>query len=196
MLGGDMKKAGFTIVEIIVVITVIAILATVTVVAYNGVQAKARDNIRISHLQDIADAIELYRVKIGNDVQTGSGCGSNGNGNGWFNLDSNTASPDPTYTKSILSCLTDQGYLNSSYTDPSNCLTTSKAILGKTCASPGRPYMKYTCTYSGRTISVVYARMETIDNTSQLNSFDGGANTCSSVTVASSYGMNYMVIAD
>lgn len=191
-----MKKAGFTIVELITVITVIAILAVVTVVAYNGTQARARDNIRISHLQDIADSIELYRLKNGNDIQTGSTCGSNGNGSGWFNLDSNTATPDPTYTKSILSCLTDQGYLNASYIDPSNCVTTSKAILGKTCASPGRPYMKYTCTYNGRTISIVYARMETIDNTAQLTAFDGGANTCSSNTVVASYGMNYMVIAD
>ena len=191
-----MKKAGFTIVELIVVIATIAILAIITTVAYNGVQAKARDNIRISHLQDIADSIELYRLKVGNDIQTGSGCGYQGGGGGWFNLDSNTATPDPNYTKSILSCLTDQGYLDATYTDPSNCLTTSKAILGKTCASPGRPYMKYTCTYSGRTISIVYARMETIDNTSQLTAFDGGANTCNSNTVTTSYGMNYMVIAD
>lgn len=191
-----MKKAGFTIVELIVVITVIAILAIVTVVAYNGTQAKARDNIRISHLQDIADSIELYRLKNGNDIGAGSGCGYQGGGGGWFNLDSNTATPDPNYTKSILSCLTDQGYLNASYTDPSNCLTTSKAILGKTCASPGRPYMKYTCTYGGRTISIVFARMETIDNTSQLTGFDGGLNTCNTNTVSASYGMNYMVIAD
>ncbi|MNX33931.1 putative major pilin subunit [compost metagenome] len=192
-----MKKLGFTIVELIVTVAVIGILASITIVAYNGAQAQARDADRINDLREIADAIKLYRLKNGNDIQAGSGCGHTGGGGGWFNLDSNTASPDPNYTKSILSCLTDEGYLDKSFTDPSNCLTTSKAILGKTCASPGRPYMKYTCTYNGDTISIVYARLETKDETSTLTGFNGGANTCNSNTVAASpYFMNYMVVAD
>jgi prepilin-type N-terminal cleavage/methylation domain-containing protein len=36
-----MKRLGFTLVEILVVITVISILATISVVAYNGVQKKS-----------------------------------------------------------------------------------------------------------------------------------------------------------
>lgn len=59
------KQAGFTIVELLVVIIVIAILATLVTTAYNGVQAKARDTKRITDLQAIQDALELYHLDNG-----------------------------------------------------------------------------------------------------------------------------------
>lgn len=180
-----MKKLGFTIVELIVIIAVIGILAAISIVAYNGTQARARDADRISDLQNIADAIKLYRTKNGNDIQSGSGCGSGGNGQGWFNY-----SNGGTYPASILSCLTAQGYLGATFTDPSGCTTN-----GGACANKGI-YMKYTCTYNGQTVSIIYTRLETQDQSGQLTAFDGGANTCNSNTVVTSYGMNYMVIAD
>ncbi|MNR16482.1 putative major pilin subunit [compost metagenome] len=187
-----MKKLGFTIVELIVTVAVIGILASITIVAYNGTQAQARDADRMSDLEGIADAIQLYRLKNGNDIQAGSGCGYQGNGGGWFNLNTNTATPDANYTKSILSCLTDEGYLNDSFTDPSNCLTTAKAILGKSCPSPGYPYMKYSCTIGGQTVTYIYARLETRGD--NIKTRDSGG--CSATTVANSYGMNYYVVAD
>lgn len=180
-----MNKQGFTLVELIVTIAVIVILAGVSVVAYNGTQARARDTDRMSDLQNIADAIKLYRAKYGDDIQTGSGCGNSGSGSGWFNY-----SNGGTYPASILSCLTNNGYLNSGFIDPSGCSTNGGACAGKGV------YMKYTCTYNGATISIIYTRLETKDESSKLTGFDGGANTCNSNTVVTSYGMNYMVIAD
>jgi prepilin-type N-terminal cleavage/methylation domain-containing protein len=186
-----MRQKGFTIVELLIVIVVIGILATVAYVNYQGVQAQARDTERIAEVQAIGDAIKLYRLKNGNDIQTGSGCGGNGGGGGWFAYENGT-----TYVKSIMKCLQEAGYLDGEMIDPSNCTTTSIAAPGKTCRPVGYTYMKYTCTYQGQTISIVYARLETQDNTSQLTSFDGGLNTCNSNTVATSYGMNYMLIVD
>jgi prepilin-type N-terminal cleavage/methylation domain-containing protein len=60
-----MKKttSGFTIVELLVVIVVIAILAAITIVAYNGIQARARDTQRIQDIKTIAKAHELYNIK-------------------------------------------------------------------------------------------------------------------------------------
>lgn len=44
------RHAGFTIVELQIVIVVIAILATISIVAYNGIQQRARDSQRKSDL--------------------------------------------------------------------------------------------------------------------------------------------------
>ena len=44
------KKSGFTIVELLIVVVVIAILAAITIVAYNGIQNRAK----VSSLQSSA----------------------------------------------------------------------------------------------------------------------------------------------
>ena len=60
------KKPGFTIVELLIVIVVIAILAAISIVAYNGIQARARDNIRYQDAKNIMKALELYKIDNGN----------------------------------------------------------------------------------------------------------------------------------
>ena len=40
-----MKVRGFTIVELLIVIVVIAILASITIVAFNGIQARAQFDV-------------------------------------------------------------------------------------------------------------------------------------------------------
>lgn len=60
-----MKQRGFTIVELLIVIVVIGILAAITIVAYNGVQQRARDVTRTSDISGIQKALELYRVDNG-----------------------------------------------------------------------------------------------------------------------------------
>jgi len=53
-------KRGFTIVELLIVIVVIAILAAITVVAYNGIQTRAKDAQRAQEVSTIIKALELY----------------------------------------------------------------------------------------------------------------------------------------
>lgn len=53
-------KAGFTIVELLIVIVVIGILATITIVAYNGVQSRANDAAVQSDLENIAKSLQIY----------------------------------------------------------------------------------------------------------------------------------------
>lgn len=50
-----MRKSisGFTIVELLIVIVVIAILAAISVVAYNGIQTRARDAARDTALSTL-----------------------------------------------------------------------------------------------------------------------------------------------
>ncbi len=56
---------GFTIVELLIVIVVIGILAAITIVAYNGIQGRARDAQRVSAMTNLKTAIELYGVDNG-----------------------------------------------------------------------------------------------------------------------------------
>ncbi len=59
------RTAAFTIVELLIVIVVIAILAAITIVAYNGIQARARDTQRDTAVRQLKSAIEMYRVDNG-----------------------------------------------------------------------------------------------------------------------------------
>ncbi len=52
------KQTGFTIVELLIVIVVIAILAAITIVAYNGIQARSRN------AQTLA-AVNVYKKGFG-----------------------------------------------------------------------------------------------------------------------------------
>lgn len=56
---------GFTIVELIIVISVIGILATVTMVGYNSIQAGARDKAVLSDVEAVESEISRYSVKHG-----------------------------------------------------------------------------------------------------------------------------------
>ena len=62
-----MKKStsGFTIVELLIVIVVIGILAAIVIVAYNGVQARARDSKRVTDMAAIQKALALYKIDNG-----------------------------------------------------------------------------------------------------------------------------------
>lgn len=56
------KRSGFTIVELLIVIVVIGILAAITIVVYNGTQARARDTQRTSDARNILTALEAYKA--------------------------------------------------------------------------------------------------------------------------------------
>ncbi len=59
------RPRGFTIVELLIVIVVIAILAAISVVAYSGIQERARMSYLLSDIAAIKKAMELYKADHG-----------------------------------------------------------------------------------------------------------------------------------
>ena len=66
------KQKGFTIVELLIVIVVIAILAAITIVAFNGVQQRARASAASASLASGKKKLELYKAENGTYPLTGS----------------------------------------------------------------------------------------------------------------------------
>jgi prepilin-type N-terminal cleavage/methylation domain-containing protein len=62
------KEKGFTIVELLIVIVVIGILAAITIVAYNGVQSRARTTTAQANAQEAQNKAEVYAADTGNGV--------------------------------------------------------------------------------------------------------------------------------
>lgn len=61
----DSTPKGFTIVELLIVIVVIGILAAISIVSYNGIQARGRDAQRLSDMNTIVKALEIYKAEHG-----------------------------------------------------------------------------------------------------------------------------------
>jgi len=82
------NKQGFTIVELLIVIVVIGILAAITVVAYNGIQNKAKDSKAKADIAALAKAIHSAKINSGNSFVTltaSMGAQSTGAGRGCWN---------------------------------------------------------------------------------------------------------------
>lgn len=57
------KVSGFTIVELLIVVVVIAILAAITIVAYNGIQNRAKDSAVAAEAKQTATKIQTYFIE-------------------------------------------------------------------------------------------------------------------------------------
>lgn len=55
------KQKGFTIVELLIVVVVIAILAAITIVAYNGIQNRAKDSSAMTAASQAVKKIEAFK---------------------------------------------------------------------------------------------------------------------------------------
>lgn len=60
------SKSGFTIVELLIVIVVIAILAAISIVTYNGIQARGKNSAALSAATTVAKKAEIYNTETGN----------------------------------------------------------------------------------------------------------------------------------
>ena len=73
------EREGFTVVELLIVIVVIGILAAITIVAYNGIQQKARIAVLQSDLAGAVTTLEIDNVENGT-YPASAGAANNGLG--------------------------------------------------------------------------------------------------------------------
>ncbi len=168
------RSQGFTIVELLIVIVVIGILAAIVIVAFNGVQQRARDSARKSDLAGLSKALQIYYINNGNYITTGGG---SGNGTGWFNDGLNPG--DPT----ILEVLQAQGLLiGNNIIDP-KC---GKGTFSSAC--PG--YIKVNCTVGGVAKTAILTKLETLGTVAA----PAVLSSCTSgVSWWNTYGFNYLI---
>lgn len=70
--GPACRQAGFSFIELIVVVTIIALLSVVGAVSYSSVNKKSRDSRRISDLANMRMALEAIR-QVGTTYPVASG---------------------------------------------------------------------------------------------------------------------------
>lgn len=187
------RLAGFTIVELAVVIVIITILATIVIMTYGNYQAQMRDATRKNDAQQIAAALKSYAAWNNNYLETGSGCGISGNGNGWVAAQGGTL-----YATSIVKCLQDAKMLDTgTFIDPSGCVSDSGGACGSWRGLPAQAYMKVTCTKGDVKTTYVLAHLETEPRKdAEINNLCAGGTVpgfTGTIQWGTDYGMNYYV---
>jgi prepilin-type N-terminal cleavage/methylation domain-containing protein len=170
------SKSGFTIVELLIVIVVIGILAAIVIVAYTGVQQKARDAQRRSDLSAIAKAVAMRSATYDTPLRYGDTCTAGGAG--FFNQTGTSLTGTLYGSKSALNCLQAESNTTGNLTDPSgatSCVT----------ASPNScfVYMFAACATS----TYIYAHLESLPASSTATD-----STCQTA-YDTDWGMNYVI---
>lgn len=125
-----MGKKGFTIVELLIVVVVIAILASITIVAYNGIQAQARESKINADLATLEKAILAAREQAGSNLFTILGTGTTEAGC-WTKPSGTNFATLPTSDVCWVS-----------YTNALNAISVASGINVRQLADPwGRPYL-------------------------------------------------------
>jgi len=97
LFNNKQKNSGFTLVELLVVISIVALLTSVTLAALNNARAKSRDSVRISSLLQVKKALAIYYSDNG-----GYPTGSQTGGAGTYKFSSEILKHIPTVNSEII----------------------------------------------------------------------------------------------
>jgi prepilin-type N-terminal cleavage/methylation domain-containing protein len=135
------NQRGFTIVELLIVIVVISILTAITVVAYNGVQNRARTVAAQSAANNVQKKAEAYNAEEGSypstlAALTGASSSASYSLTGITFSAADPSSPSNPATVSFYTCTgggNKIGYYNYT-TQAAGYIYTGPATSGSTCA--------------------------------------------------------------
>lgn len=170
-------RAGFTLVELLIVIAVITILASIVTVSYTKVQATARDSQVRDGAAKIAEAIETWSVQTNlNPKSAMTGSGSNATctstsagGNGWLSA---------VYPCQLETVLEAGGYLPTGYALSVPYNTKYKAA--------GYNYMIYPCSSTGDWVLLYSLEAPTSTDSSNFSTI---GSKCGTSSLQASYNM-------
>lgn len=86
MHGSTRYRGGFTLIELLVVIAIIGLLASIVLASLNAARIKARDAARISAMQEMKKALELYYNDHGHYPYSCGGSTYNGGPYPWMSF--------------------------------------------------------------------------------------------------------------
>jgi prepilin-type N-terminal cleavage/methylation domain-containing protein len=174
------KQKGFTIVELLIVIVVVGILAAITIVAYNGIQARASDSRMRSISGQLTKAVGLWNADSSTAPKggwsstiafDGTNC-SDGSG-GWV-------------VKGVYACSLEDILLGKGLIPP-GLITGAPKNKNYASGSDGRySFMFYPCTGTNRFALYWYLESPSSDDTSNLTAIESSGCPTSPRTT---YGM-------
>ncbi len=180
--GMQKSKSGFTIIELLVVVSVIAILVGITMLAYSGVQAKSRDSRRKTDIANIIKALEVYYDDNG---QYPGASGTNSSINPlWYTSD--TTSWTTTFNTVMGSAI------DKMPVDPTN---SAGAIIAGTAGVYNYGYYANSGTYCGSAVRQMYILVYRLEASPKEKQVVGN---CSTNPLGDGYytvGASYYVVA-
>ncbi len=169
-------RKGFTLVELLIVITIIGVLAVALVPRIIGVPSKGRDAARMADLQQVATGLELYSDSTGTYPASGTAsCITKADGSGVAN---------DLLTAGVLSTVPD---------DPSNSTTGSSPCYSIRTWNSAKNFLIFATVENPAAKTGLY---ETDPSSVTINTGDNAATVLGSLTdCSSSSSACYYVIA-
>ena len=164
------SKSGFTLIELLVVVVIIGILATITVIAYRGIQERARDDRRKTDVANIAKAMELYYSDNGRYPAV--------NGATTITPATWASSIDSSWT-SFSSTLRSADAIKSTPVDPRNVPNTGATNTGVMYGASNYSYAVYVNTgnYCGSAVGQMYIIVYRLEQMRKETFSDGDCST-------------------